>query len=137
MCKIKSMKKDIEIPKVDGVSIAVVKEFNEIYRTEDWNAYIINEKHVALEMVLIVSEGYSQTKKTAIFRKKIDKLPSRSFAKIELIPEELFALNNVFKVSFFQGNKMYDKKYEFRSNTINDKALQTIPLMNVKGVLVK
>lgn len=131
------MKKDIEIPKVDGVSIAVVKEFNEIYRTEDWNAYIINEKHVALEMVLIVSEGYSQTKKTAIFRKKIDKLPSRSFAKIELIPEELFALNNVFKVSFFQGNKMYDKKYEFRSNTINDKALQTIPLMNVKGVLVK
>lgn len=137
MLKIKSMKKDIEIPKVDGVSIAVVKEFNEIYRNEDWNAYIINEKDVALEMVLIVSEGYSQTKKTAIFRKKIDKLPSKSFAKIELIPEELFALNNVFKVSFFQGNKMYDKKYEFRKNTINDKALQTIPLMNVKGVLVK
>ena len=131
------MKKDIEIPKVDGVYIAVVNEFNAIYKSIDWNAYIINNKEADLEMVIIVSEGYSETKKTATFRKRLDKLPAKSYAKIELIQEELFALNNVFKVSFFEGNNLFDKSYIFRKNTINLKALQQIPLMDVKGVLVK
>lgn len=131
------MKKDIEVPKVEGVYMAVVSEFNAIYKTKDWNAYIINDKGVELEMVIIVSEGYSETKKTATFRKRIDKLPAKSYAKIELMPEELFVLNNSFKVSFFEGNTMFDKTYVFSKNTINNKALQPIPLMDVKGVLVK
>ena len=33
------MKKDIVVPKVEDVYVASVKEFNEIYRTEDWNLY--------------------------------------------------------------------------------------------------
>ncbi|MGA1225748.1 MAG: hypothetical protein ACO3VF_00565 [Tamlana sp.] len=131
------MKKDIQIPKVEGVYVAVVNEYNDIYKTQDWNAYIINDKPVDLEMVIIVTSGYSEDKKTATFRKKIDLLPEKSYAKIELMQEELFALNNTFKVSFFEGNQMFDKTYLFRKNTINLKALQPIPLMDVKGVLVK
>ncbi|WP_370477560.1 hypothetical protein [Tamlana flava] len=131
------MKKDIEIPKVEDLYVAVVNEYNEVYKTQDWNAYIINDKDVDLEMVLIVTSGYSETKKTATFRKKIDVLPKKSFAKIELMVEELFALNNSFKVSFFEGNQMFDKTYLFRKNTINLRALQPVPLMDVKGVLVK
>ena len=53
------MKKDIIIPKVEDVYVAAVKEYNELHRTEDWNIYIINNKSVALEMILIVSTGYS------------------------------------------------------------------------------
>lgn len=131
------MKQDIHIPKVEGVYIAVVFEYNDIYKTDDWNAYIINDKTVDLEVVLIVTSGYSEDKMTSIFRKKLDKLPAKSYAKIELMQEELFALNNEFKVSFFEGNTMYDKTYLFRKNTINTKALQNIPLMKNKGVLVK
>ncbi|GGD19550.1 hypothetical protein GCM10011368_21830 [Hyunsoonleella pacifica] len=131
------LKKDIEIPKVDGVYIAVVNEYNEVYKSQDWNVYIINEKDTDLEMVIIVSEGYSETKKTAVFRKRIDKLPAKSYAKIELMQEALFKLNNSFKVSFFEGNTMFDKTYVFRKNTININALQPIPLLDVKGVLVK
>ena len=131
------MKKDIEVPKVEGVCIAVVNEFNHIYNTHDWNAYIINDKAVDLEMVIIVTSGYSQAKTTSVFRKRIDILPKKSYAKIELMQEELFALNNTFKVSFFEGNQMFDKTYLFRKNTINLKALQPIPLMPVKGVLVR
>ena len=131
------MKKDIEIPKVDGVYIAVVHEYNSIYKTKDWNAYIINDKDVDLDMVIIVSEGYSETKKTATFRKRIDTLPAKSYAKIELMQEALFSLNNSFKVSFFEGNQMFDKTYIFRKNTINLKALQPLPLLDAKGVLVK
>ena len=131
------MKKDINIPEVKDVYIAIVKEFNTIYNTEDWNAYIINDKNIDLDMVLIVISGFSDTKMTSIFRKKIDVLPKKSYAKIELIQEELFALNNQFKVSFFEGNQMLDKIYTFRKNTINDKALQPVPLMDVRGVVLK
>jgi len=131
------MKEDITIPKVEGVYVAVVNEYNDIYKTQDWNAYIINDKDVDLEMVIIVTGGYSEDKTTSVFRKKLDKLPKKSYAKIELMQEELFALNNTFKVSFFEGNTMFDKTYLFRKNTINLNALQALPLMQVKGVLVK
>ena len=95
------MKKDIDIPKVEGVYLAVVNEYNDIYKTQDWNAYIINDKEVDLEMVLIVTSGYSEDKMTSIFRKKLDKLPKKSYAKIELMQEDLFAINNQFKVYWF------------------------------------
>jgi len=131
------MKKDIQIPKVEDVYVAVVNEFNEIYKTQDWNAYIINDKDVDLEVVLIVTSGFSEEKVTSIFRKKIDVFPKKSYAKIELMQEELFTLNNEFKVTFFEGNTMFEKTYLFRKNTINEKALQSIPLMKAKGVLVK
>ena len=131
------MKKDIQIPKVEDVYIAIVNEYNDIYKTQDWNAYIINDKEIDLEMVLILTSGYTEEKITSTFRKKIDTLPKKSYAKIELIQEELFALNNTFKVSFFEGNSMFDKTYLFRKNTINLKALQSVPLMSAKGVLVR
>lgn len=119
------------------VYVAVVFEYNDIYKTYDWNAYIINDKNVDLDLVLIVTSGYSKDKTTSIFRKKLDKLPAKSYAKIELMQEDLFALNNQFKVTFFENNKMFDKTYLFRKNTINKNALQPIPLMEVRGVLVK
>lgn len=131
------MKSDIEIPKVEGVYLAIVKEYNKFYNTEDWNAYIINDKAIDLEMIIIVSQGYSKDKTTSLFRKRLDVLQKKSYAKIELMQEELFSINNTFKVSFFEGNKMFDKTYLFRKNTINERALQTIPLMEAKGVLVK
>lgn len=131
------MKKDIQIPKVKDVYIAIVKEINDTHKTEDWNVYIINDKDVDLEIVIIVTKGYNATKITSTFRKRIDILPRKSYAKIEMIQEGLFALNNEFKVSFFVENKMFDKTYLFRKNTINEKALQSIPLIESRGVLVK
>ena len=129
------MKKDILIPKVKGISIAVVHEYNTTYNSYDWNAYIINEQSVDLEMVIIVTKGYSEAKKTATFRKKIDILPAKSFAKIELLLEDVLSINNRFNVSFFEGNTLYEKSFEFKKNTINEKVLQQIPLINLKGVL--
>jgi hypothetical protein len=131
------LKKDIEIPKVKGVYIAIVQEYNKVYRTNDWDAYIINDKDVALEMILIVSRGYSQDQETSTMRHKLETLPPKSYAKIELVHEDVLALNNEFKVTFFEDNKLFDKTYLFRKNTINEKALQTIPLMEKKGVLVR
>jgi len=129
------MQKDIEIPKVEDVYISVVKEKNPTYNTEDWNAYIINDKMVPIETIIIVSTGYNAQKITPTFRKTLEVLPAKSFAKIELMIEDLFALNNEFKVTFFQDNKLYDKTFLFKQNTISEKSLRPIPLMSTKGVL--
>ena len=131
------MKKDIEIPEVNDVYVAVVQEKHLEYKTQDWNAYIINNSDIDLETVLIISQGYSDKKITPPLRHTIAKLPARSYAKIEYLQEQVLALNNAFKVTFFEGNKMFDKTYLFRKNTITKTALQVIPLMRIKGILVK
>jgi len=131
------MKKDIKIPIVKDVYVAIVQEYNDIYKTKDWNAYIINSKEVALETVLIVSKGYSQEKATTTMRHKLDILPAKSYAKIELVHEDVFMLNNEFRVTFFENNQLLDKTYLFKQNSINTRALQPIPLMNKEGVLAK
>ena len=129
------MKKDIHIPEVKNVYIAVVHEYNNEYKVYDWNAYIINDKSVAIDMVIIVTKGYSETKKTATFRKKIEVLPAKSYAKIEMILEDVLSINNLFNVTFFEGTTLFEKTFEFRKNTINETALQQIPLMKLIGVL--
>ncbi len=129
------MKKDIQIPKVEGVEVAVIYEYNDLYKTDDWNVYIINKKSVDLEMLVIVSQGFSNTKTTSLLRKKLEKLPANSFAKIELIQPELFKLNNRFQVTFFEGNTLYEKTFLFKSNTIKEGVLRMIPELNKRGVL--
>ncbi|SDW11050.1 hypothetical protein SAMN05444411_10187 [Lutibacter oricola] len=133
------MKKDIDLPEVSNVFMAVVKEYNEEFKCDDWNAYIINNKDVDLEMMLIVSKGYDEDKllETAVLRHKIEKLPANSFAKVELMQPEVLKLTNFFNVTFFEGSKMYDKKYVFEKNTIKNGNLRTIAQLNKRGILVK
>jgi hypothetical protein len=129
------MKKDIQIPEVTDVEMAVVYEYNNIYKTDDWNVYLINNKSVDLEMLVIVSQGFSDTKTTSLLRKKLEKLPANSFAKIELIQPELFKLNNRFQVTFFEGNTLYEKTFIFKENTIKEGALRMIDEIKKRGVL--
>ncbi len=131
------MRKDIDIPEVTDVEIAVVQEKKEQQDATDWYVYLWNKKAVAIEMVVIVSQGFSETKTTSIFRKRIDRLPANSFAKIELIQPELFVLDNRFQVSFFEGNTLYDKTFIFKANSIKEGALRMIKQLQKKGVLCK
>lgn len=133
------MKKDIQIPEVTNVYIAVVKEYNSAFQCDDWNAYIINNKDVAIEMVLIVSKGYDEDtlQETSVMRKKIDNLPAKSFAKIELLQGGVIDISNFFNVTFFEENTMFDKKYLFEKGTLKESALRTIPLLNKRGILIK
>tara|TARA_B110000091_G_scaffold27995_1_gene27807 strand:+ start:613 stop:1008 length:396 start_codon:yes stop_codon:yes gene_type:complete len=131
------MKKDIQIPEVTNVEMAVVYEYNDLYKTDDWNVYIVNNKKVALEMMVIVSQGFSETKTTSLIRKKLDVLPANSFAKIEFIQPELFKLNNRFQVTFFEGNTLYEKTFIFKENTIKEGALRMIPELKKRGILAK
>ena len=117
--------------------MAVVFEYNDIYKTDDWNVYIINQKDIHVEMVVIVSKGFSKKKQTSIMRKKIDVLSANSFAKVEWMQPELFKLTNLFQVTFFANNTLYDKTFTFKKNTIRENDLKLIPEINKRGVLAK
>jgi len=133
------MKKDIEIPEVTDVLMAVVKEYNEEFQCDDWNAYIINNKEEDIEMVLIVSKGYDEDKliETAVLRHKIEKLPANSFTKVELMQEDILKLSNFFNVTFFEDSQMFEKKYLFEKGAIKEGNLRIIPMLNKRGILVK
>ncbi|NIJ44077.1 hypothetical protein FHR24_000516 [Wenyingzhuangia heitensis] len=134
------MKKDIQIPELENVFMAVVKEYNDEFQCEDWNVYLINDKEEDLEMILIVSKGYDEDKliETSVMRKTLKQLPAKSFAKIELIQPDLFKLTNFFNTTFFVRNTMYEKKFEFEKNTIKEGALRVIKQMGTKeGIISK
>jgi hypothetical protein len=131
------LKKDIQIPEVTGVEMAMVYEYNDIYKTDDWNVYLMNNKSVPLEMLVIVSQGFSETKTTSLLRKQLTILPANSFAKIEYIQPELFKLNNRFQVTFFEGNTLYEKTFLFEENTVKESALQVINEIKKRGVLAE
>lgn len=131
------MKKDIEIPKVENVYVAAVKEFNEEFQSEEWNVYLINDSNKDLEMVLIVSKGQDKKRETSVMRHKIEILPSRNFAKVEFLQDDVLQLTNDFKISYFEDSKMFDKKFSFPKNSIRESALTEIPIIPKKGILAK
>lgn len=131
------MKKDIEIPEMKDVFVAVVREENEDFRSMDWNAYLVNDGEEPIDTVLIVTRGYSDTQTTSTMRHSLKELPPHSFAKVEFLQDEVLALNNEFSVSFFAEGKMLHKKFIFKKNSINENATQDIPVMGKRGVVVK
>lgn len=131
------MRKDIEIPEVKDVYIAAVKELHEEFKTEDWNAYIINDGKEPLEIVLITVQGYNATQMTTHMRHKIAVLPAKGFAKIEFIEESVFKLDNFYSVTYFLNNKMYEKRWEFSANSIKESNTVTVPIIGKSGVLAK
>jgi len=132
------MKKDIKIPTIEGVYMAITHEFNKIFKTNDWNAYLINDKDEPIEMILIVSHGYDGETKTSTMRHKLESLPAKSGAKIELMQDEVLKLNNEFRLTFFANNVLFDKTFLFKKNTIKESTLRTIKILeNKRGIIAK
>ena len=126
------MKKDIIIPKVTGIKLALVQEYNQDFKTYDWNAYLINEKNIALTMVIIVTHGFDKKQKTATMRHKIELLPAHAVAKIEFIQDDVLKLNNSFKVSFFLENSLFEKNFMIKKHTIKPTNAKELALFDGK-----
>lgn len=134
------MKKDIEIPIVENVWVAIRMCKNKLNEPM-WDVYVLNNKTEAIEGVLVSSRGYGSldrdTRKTDTFRHFLDVIESKSAKKIEPITEEVFGINNEYWLSFFYNGKLYDKKYIFLSETIIEEHLVDLPILNEKGVIIK
>ena len=134
------MQKDIKPPVVEDIAIAIIREENELGEIQ-WNVYLLNMKDAPIEGVLVSSRGYGvkngEKVQTSTLRHFLDVVGPKSFAKVEPIMEELFALGNEFWVSFYQNKEMYDKKYVFVAETIKEENFTLVPLINKRGVMIK
>jgi hypothetical protein len=133
------MLKDIPEFRVEDVAMAIVPEKSP-EGDRVWNVYIVNLKHEKIEGVLVTSKGYGmhqgESVKTSILRHFIETVPSRAFAKVEPIRENLFGLNNEFWVSFYINRQIYDKKYLFLPETINEEYFTHVPVIDKMGVMI-
>jgi len=128
------VKKDIEIPIVKDVYVAIIREWNKEFLDKDWNAYIINDRDIAIEMTMVVSKGYDGDRKTSIMRHNLGLIEPKSFKKIEVLQEDVLALNNEFFVTFFANGTLHDKRFVFEKNTVTESNLTTIPLIEKEGI---
>lgn len=135
------MKADITIPKVENVFLAAIQEWNDDFMENVWNVYLINDSDFDLESVMVVSKAFGtidgEMKKTSLLRHAFIKVPSVAAIKIEMVEKSVLALNNEFMVTYFIDNTLYDKKFTFRKNTINERATEEVPILFVNGVVVK
>lgn len=131
------MKKDIDIPEVKDVYVAAVFELNEDYNTHDWNIYLINDGLNPLETVLIVAQGYDEKDMTAPMRKTIKMVPAKGYAKVEYIDESVFKLDNFFTITYFIGDRLYDKRFELPRFSILEDNATPLPVLTKKGVLAR
>lgn len=117
--------------------MAAVQEYNEDFRTHDWNVYIINDGSDPLETVLIVSEGKDEQDRTSRMRHSLKLLPPKSFAKVEFLEDSVLKLNNYFSLTYFIGDTLYDKIFELPSHSVLEDNAVALPLMEKKGVLAR
>ena len=131
------MKKDIEIPIAKDVHVALIHEWNEEFLSKDWNAYVLNNKDSPIEMVMVVSKGFDDERKTSTMRHTIGVVAAKSFEKIEGVQEDVLALNNEFFITYYADNKLYEKRFIFDSGSVTVDALKTIPLIEKGGIMAK
>lgn len=127
------------MPEVKDISVAVVKEINEEGELR-WNVYLVNQKSIPIESVLVSSNGYGEhngeRKKTSTLRHFFEVLPAMSCVLIEPIVEELFGLANEYWVSFYIEKVIYDKKFIFLPDSIQETNFTLVPVLHKQGVLI-
>jgi energy-converting hydrogenase Eha subunit E len=135
------MKTDIIIPEVENVFLAAVQEWSDDFMEKVWYAYLVNDSDFNLDSVMIVSKAFGtidgEMKKTSLLRHAFVEVPAVSVVKIELLEKSVLALNNEFMVTFFIDNKLYDRKFIFKANSITPDYVEEVPILFVDGVIVR
>ncbi|NJN26805.1 MAG: hypothetical protein HC819_12935 [Cyclobacteriaceae bacterium] len=129
------MKSDLNIPKVSGVEIVAAPQQE---GDELWDIYLINRNDVNLKNVLIASKGYGQKdgkdQKTSTLRHMINDVEPQSMIKIEPIQKQVFHLTNEYWVSYYIGSAIYDKKFIFVPDSIQQANITKIDGFDLNGV---
>lgn len=135
------MKDGILGPKVENVAIAVVQDLNE-FKEIEYNVYLLNLREDIMEGIIITSKGYGQNANTgekvstSTLRHTLEVLLPQEAARIEPIVEEVFGLANEYWISFWVEDTLYDKKFVFLPESINEKNIKNIPILGAKGVII-
>lgn len=132
------MIKDIKIPEVKNVTLAVVRE-KTVLQQDEWKVYLINNNPVAIENTLVASSGYGEKngeqQRTSTLRHFLQTVPPHRSALIEPIDAKVLHLNNEYWVSYYIGMQIYDKRFVFVPDSIKEENLTYIKELEAEGVL--
>ena len=136
------MKKELLVPKVENVAIALTQ--NTLADGEkEYSIYLLNLRDDIMEGIIITCTGFGENPstgekiKTSTIRHSMEILLPNEAAKIEPILPELFAISNEYWVSFWVNEMMYDKKFIFKANSLDENKTEEVPILFVEGVMVK
>ena len=134
------MKRDIIIPEVKDVAVAIVRDIGE-NNAPVWNTYLLNLGTQELTNVLVSSTGYgligNEQRQTSTLRHYLGTVLPSTFLRIEPIVPELFGLTNEYWVSFYIGKEIFDKKYVFLAESVREDLFTRVPLLEKAGVMIK
>ncbi len=132
------MIKDIKIPEVENVTLAVARA-KQPGEADSWKVYLINNNDVPIENTLVASKGYGEKngeeQRTSTLRHFLDTIPANSTALIEPIDPTVFHLNNEYWVSYYIGPQIFDKRFVFVPDTIREENISFIKELDMEGVL--
>ncbi|WP_026452086.1 hypothetical protein [Aequorivita capsosiphonis] len=131
------MRKDIEIPKVENVHIVAVMEWDKEFTGQQWNIYVVNNREDEISMVLVMSRGNSEDRKTSTLRHDMGDLAPKTSKKIEFITADVIEFTNEYLVTFFAANKLFERKFIFEPNSISEEKVTEIPVLENEGILAK
>lgn len=126
------MKKDIRFLPVNNVKLAIAMTGADPL---SWKVYLINNNEMAIQNIMITSKGYNESQTTSTLRHAIELLEAESFAAVESIREEVFHLTNEFWVSYYIDQQIYDKKFIFPPDSIQEDNLSFIEILEMGGIL--
>jgi hypothetical protein len=132
------MMKDIVVPEVKNVTLAVARKKN-IGESDEWKVYLLNNNEFAIENTLVASKGYGEKdgeqQRTSILRHYLDTIQPNAAVAVESIDPSVFHLNNEYWVSYYVGNQIFDKRFVFTPDAIREENISFIKELNMEGVL--
>ena len=131
------MRKDIKIPKVENVHIVAIKEWDTDFTGQQWNIYLVNDREDEITMVLVMSRGKCDDRKTSTLRHGLGNLQPKTASKIEFIPTEVLGFTNEYLLTFFAENKLFERNFIFEPNCISEENTVEIPVLQSEGILAK
>lgn len=121
--------------------MAAVREWSDDFMDKVWNVYLVNDSDDDLHDIMVVSKAFGtlegEMRKTSLLRHALVEMPAVSAVKIEMVENSVLALNNEFMLTFFIGNTLYDRKFIFKANAINEKNTEEVPHLWQPGVIVR
>jgi hypothetical protein len=132
------MIKDIQIPEVKNVTLAVARKKN-IGDKDEWMVYLINNNEHPIDNTLVASKGYGEKdgeqQKTSTLRHFLETVPAHGATLVEPIDPAVFHLNNEYWVSYYVDKQIFDKRFVFVPDSICEENLSFIKELEMEGVL--
>jgi hypothetical protein len=101
--------------------------------------YIINNRKEPLETVIVNASGEGKLegkeKQTATLRFLLNDVPAESVKPFELLMPDSLKLSHRYWVSYYIGNRIFDKKFVYAPDMYDDD-LQDLPVFGSPGILL-